>query len=246
MYWLWFLFVFYFLILMIVVLEWHIGRIKNVLTRNRVISAYNNLKAFAMSNFTINEPNEPMGYVCGIMLNYLANQIKSLHIYDYPCTADTSIQTWFPKNVEHLCLHSKLILLFDDDPMFLNTSHLWHQINSNMFPKLKHLKISNIMDAKNRRQLHMVNSNIYNRNFSDNKVDIIKNIGSLVRSNLESLHVHLSELLRKDIVGIENDDNEHTSNLNSNSHSNTTSTDVNSNEKKTAMNSNTCNDEFKI
>ena len=128
-------------------------------------------------------------YLCGSILNNTANQLTSLHIdnsvnglwhwdfvkNEYPCTKESIQQLWFPANVEHLCWkHNNESV---GEPF-------WYQINSTMFPKLKHLKI--IDDGDSIAKIMTENT--------DRQNEIVSNVSSLVKNGLESLHIELNKL----------------------------------------------------
>ena len=142
--------------------------LRNKLTHQRVKTAYKNLKAFSIGI----QRHNLTDYACDIILNNLAFQLKSLHLNlsstyqvelhgvdvglkalenwkfisnKYPCTKEAFNCTWYPRNIEHLCLGRGI-------------SSLIQSITSSMFPKLKHLKISISNDC----QLQNLKSFIYN------------------------------------------------------------------------------------
>ena len=157
------------------------------LTSQRIKTAYKNLKGLAI-DFV--ESNTIISFICHELLNNLACQLDSLHLYDvhdtlekwkfvsnnYPCTKDAINSCWFPKSIKHLCLVS------------FETGIIWHSINSAMFPKLKHLVMLLAID----------NQSIKNRDKLKSK-NTIKNLASFVNNGLESLWIDFTRIEKCDI-----------------------------------------------
>ena len=145
--------------------------LKDKLTTTRVKVGLKNLKSFAIHNCGNLDK-----FICGMILNNLACQLKSLHLNNEKnilekwklsqvsnCNYNASHCTclWFPRNVEHLCL-------FESDYQNQSASdNMWKVIISKHFPKLRHLKM--ICNSKNCHKRAM------------------QNLSSFVNNGLESL-----------------------------------------------------------
>ena len=113
-----------------------------------------------------------------INIDYI-KKIEHLQGMMYVSRADNNNvinQPWYPANVAHLCLH---IQHYDDLEVEI---HLWHVLDSKMFPKLK--------------QLHVTGGwtrNIKERLFQ-RKTANLNNIKSLLQNKLESLCINISNV----------------------------------------------------
>ena len=199
--------------------------LENELTTSRIRSGLSKLECLIIDNIGKSE-NDFWRLVSIHVLNSISQQIKSLHINDriedsglnkwefikreYPCTKIDKDEFWFPLNVEELCLCSTTddIDDFDNDEELLHYnfqyigSHLWHFVDSILFPKLKRLKIVNVLDESNNARFTQNGSN-QNANINP----IVSNIKSLISNGLESLEFVFTHLEYKDIAPLfdEND-----------------------------------------
>ena len=176
--------------------------VKKDLTYQRLKNGFPKLKAFALYQ-VLHYGDSPVDlfFVIGVaIMNNLANQLESLHIRD----SGEIIKQWnfvtnnyhnsnsksktdkdvahCPMNIKHLCLHCNETKTAPD-------LHLWHNINCSMFPQLKHLIISNVMDHSNR----------YKILWSKNGDNSLSNLTSLIANGLETLHFKFDQLEMSDI-----------------------------------------------
>ena len=124
--------------------------------------------------------------------------IQNMHYYNcysYPdtkCDHDDhdddgtcNCQTWFPTNVEELCLS----FVQSRDKRVNRSNIFWHYVNKNTFPKLKRFKVTDI-----------VNEILYEKVQDTQQIKIlINNLNGLIENGLESLQFKLERLDLRDL-----------------------------------------------
>ena len=178
--------------------------------KREIKTALPKLKALCIQDCDKISPFFPF---CMLILNTIGCQLTSLHIENdmerlddwqfikwiknYPCTnnngnnVDTQQESWYPKNVQHLCLRNHY---GDENYGNANTTHFWEKINSGSFPSLRYFVCQIPIDVT------FVKS-IDSRADSDSAIVNFNNFASLIDNGLESLSIWFHELLYKDIIG---------------------------------------------
>ena len=95
-------------------------------------------------------------------------------------------QSWYPVNVEEICLVDSL-----DCNSVRSQPRFWHEyLNNKLFPYLRHLSISNSLDVTTVKMFHkcqIVNDTCKN-------MSIINNISSLIKNGLQSLQLKIRNI----------------------------------------------------
>ena len=95
---------------------------------------------------------------------------------DYSYTEDNFDESWYPANVEELCLHS------GGTAPAKNSFRLWYKIDANMFPKLKRLKIISVLDMNSKHSLA-----------SKTNAELTRNLNGLIENGLSSFELKLTD-----------------------------------------------------
>ena len=155
---------------------------------NRIKQRLINLQGLCLHG-KIDWSNPAIGPLSSTILNTLGNQLRSLHIDDgalkslghwsfvwnnYPCTKESIEESWHPSNAQELCLSKS---------PNVSCKHFWFRINSNMFPKLKHLKI-----------IDKVDTDFQKKCFGGGDAHVNRNLSSLVDNGLKSFQIKFTGL----------------------------------------------------
>ena len=181
--------------------------IGNTLTIKRLQSSLTNLKALDICGISKCE-HDIFGEICTILLNNICNQLESLHIdddlvglkkwkfvennYTDINDGDQYKQSWFPSNITHLCVYSQPKLNDnddeDDDEDEDDSIPFWHCVSSHNFPKLQHLRVSNVSNDCNNE--HLCHSN----------APVVSQFAGLIKNGLKSFYLTLQKLEMRDLV----------------------------------------------
>ena len=179
--------------------NWYLrGYCQRSLNDVRIKSSLCNLRGLAIKSVSIDEKERVFGCIAGLLLNSLTNQLESLHIDNtvigilawvfvdkkYPRTNSSREKSWFPANVQELCVCFKR----STDDKANNANTFWHYVNVETFPKLKKFKI-----------VDMVNNDFCQKIHSKNE-ELIENLGGLIVNGLESLQLKIRNLDLRDLM----------------------------------------------